>query len=243
MFEVKRTAEQSIINWNGGKRISLFPGDTATCTALRPGQIYCIFLYNSAQHDNNARVTVVWSNSQPPVFVTVPGTTANAGLASLLFVSGSDTATVSVSLPQDASIAQVEVWLGSVSMPTDTAGLSNAQLPADGQPHDFNKYRRYYTVLPSKWHQLRITSKVPQFISVMFRQSSATVFVVNRTVAGLLPDQVVTIASTSQRVDTNQAEQQFVEELFQGDGTQLVWMNADSQQNSGEATISMQPLS
>ncbi|WP_460146064.1 hypothetical protein [Pseudomonas sp. S2_A02] len=28
------------INWNGGQRITLTAGDTATCTALSPGQLY-----------------------------------------------------------------------------------------------------------------------------------------------------------------------------------------------------------
>jgi len=68
---------------------------------------------------------VNWSNSQPPVPITVPGTTANAGLASLGFVSGTDTQTVSVSLPSNAGSSQVEIWLGSVGMPTNTSGLTN----------------------------------------------------------------------------------------------------------------------
>ncbi|WP_448092751.1 hypothetical protein [Pseudomonas lini] len=105
------------INWNGGQRITLTAGDTATCTALSPGQLYGIFIYNSAQNDNNSTVSVNWSNSQPPVPILVPGTTANAGLASLGFVSGTDTQTVSVSLPSNAGSSQVEIWLGSVGMP------------------------------------------------------------------------------------------------------------------------------
>lgn len=59
------------INWNGGQRITLTAGDTATCTALSPGQLYGIFIYNSAQNDNNSTVSVNWSNSQPPVPITV----------------------------------------------------------------------------------------------------------------------------------------------------------------------------
>lgn len=236
------TAAGSVINWNGGQRITLTPGDTATCTTLRPGQIYGIFCYNSAQHDNNARLTVVWSNSQPPAFVTIPGTTANAGLASMFFVSGSDTQTVSCSLPQDASIAKVEVWIGSVSMPTNTSGLTNRALPMDGSQQPFNKYVRYFAVPASKWYQLRIGSVITQYISCQFRQSRAVVFVVNQTVNGLLPDQIVAVGSAAAQVETSQTTQQYVEENLQGDGTQWVWMNADSQQDSQQATISLQPL-
>lgn len=243
-FVVKRTqADSNVINWNGGKRITLYPGSTATCTALRPGQIYGIFIYNSALADNNAQLFVNWSNSQPPQPVTIPGTTANAGLASMVFVSGSDTQTVSVFLPQDASIAQVEVWLGSVSMPTDTTGLNNQRLPDDAQQHEFNKYHRYYAVPASKWYQVRINSAITQFISCQFRQSEAIVFVVNETTNGLLDGQVVTIGNTEKKVSIASTQQQHVEQFIQGDGGQYVWMNADSQQDSQQASISLQPLS
>lgn len=233
------------INWNGGQRISLRAGDVARCTTLRPGQLYGIFIYNSAQNDNNAQVNVVWSNSQPPVPITVPGTTANAGLASMGFVSGTDTQTISISLPQNSGIAQVEAWLGSVSMPTNTSGLSNRTLPADGEPYPFNKYSRYFTVPPSKWMQLTITSVINQFISCQFRQATATVFVVNETSNGLLPGQVTSMgptASASGAVNISSSQIQSIEESLQGDGTQWVWMDADSQQDSQTATISLQSL-
>ena len=152
----------SQLNWNGGQRITLKAGDTATCTVLRPDQLYGIFIYNSAQNDNNAVVNVVWSNSQPPCQITVPGTTANAGLASMGFVSGSDTQTISVSLPSNGGIAQVDLWLGSVSMPTNTSGLNNQPLQANGDPVPFNKYTRYYAVPPSKWMNLTIASTITQ---------------------------------------------------------------------------------
>ena len=233
------------INWNGGQRITLRAGDTARCTTLRPGQLYGIFIYNSAQNDNSAKVNVVWSNSQPPVPITVPGTTANAGLAAMGFVSGTDTQTIAVSLPTNAGIAQVEVWLGSVSMPTNTSGLNNRSLPADGEPYPFNKYTRYYAVPPSKWMQLTIVSTITQFISCQFRQATATVFVVNETSNGLLPGQVTSMgptASASGAVTISTSTIQSIEEMLQGDGSQWVWMDADSQQNSQQATISLQSL-
>lgn len=233
------------INWNGGQRITLRAGDTAQCTTLRPGQLYGVFVYNSAQHDNNAALSVVWSNSQPPVKITVPGTTANAGHASVGFVSGTDTQSISVSLPSNSGIAQVEIWLGSVSMPTDTSGLDNEHLSIDGAQHPFDKYRRYFNVPPASWHELTITSTITQFISVQFRQAKATVFVVNETSNGLLDGQIVKMgptASVPNTVVTTNATIQSVTENLQGDGTQWVWMNADSADNSDDATISLQSL-
>lgn len=234
------------INWNGGQRITLKAGDTATCTTLRPQQLYGIFVYNSAGADNNADLSVIWSNSQPPVSITVPGTTANAGLASMGFVSGTDTQTVSVSLPSNAGIAQVEIWLGSVSMPTNTSGLSNQALPADGDQHNFNKYHRYYAVPASKWYTLTIASTITQFISCQFREEKATVFVVNETSNGLLPNQVTSMGPTAMQqgvVTISSAQIQSISESLQGDGTQWVWMDADSQQDSNGATIALQALS
>lgn len=235
----------SQLNWNGGQRITLKAGDTATCTVLRPDQLYGIFIYNSAQNDNNAVVNVVWSNSQPPCQITVPGTTANAGLASMGFVSGSDTQTISVSLPSNSGIAQVDLWLGSVSMPTNTGGLNNQPLQANGDPVPFNKYTRYYAVPPSKWMNLTIASTITQFISCQFRQDKATVFVVNETSNGLLKGQITKMgptASESGAITITTSQIQSITENLQGDGSQWVWMDADSQQNSQSATIALQSL-
>jgi hypothetical protein len=232
------------INWNGGQRITLQAGETATCTTLNPGQLYAVFMYNSTQNDTNGTVNIVWSNSQPPKSVTVPGTTANAGLASLAFVSGTDTQTVSVSLGTNAGIAQIDVWLGSVSMPIDTSGLNNAPLPIDGQEHEFNKYTRYFCVPPSSWQQLTIVSAITQFISVQFTETKAVVYVVNETSNGLLPGQVVQMGPTATaNVTINAVTIQSVQGNLQGNGMQWVWMNADSQQDSESATISLQSLS
>jgi hypothetical protein len=233
-------------NWNGGQRITLQAGQTATCTTLNPGQLYAVFMYNSAQNDTNGTVNIVWSNSQPPKSITVPGTTANAGLASVAFVSGTDTQTISVSLGTNAGIAQVDVWLGSVSMPIDTSGLNNQQLPIDGSEQPFNKYTRYYCVPPSSWQQLTITSAITQFISVQFTEAKAVVYVVNETSNGLLPNQVTSMGTTASApgiVQIYSTTIQSVQGNLQGNGSQWVWMNADSQQDSQSATISLQSLS
>ena len=163
--------------------------------------------------------------------------------ASVLFVSGIDTRTVSVSLPTNAGLAQVDVWIGSVSMPTDTSGLNNEQLPINGEPQPFDKYTRYFTVPPSNWHQLVIRSPVQQFIAVQFREQKAVVYVVSEGPNGLLNGQVAGVGSAANAFKKIETSQQSVTANIFGDGSQWIWMNADSQQNSDDSTISLQSLS
>jgi hypothetical protein len=230
------------INWNDGRLITLAQGDTATAAgALNARQLYGLFFYNAAGNDADTTVDVVWSNSQPPAQVIVPGTTANQGLASVLFVSGNDTATVAAAILQGQPGAQVQAFIGSVKMPVNTAGINNAQLPADGQLHAFTKFTRYYTVPASHWYSARVQSNVSQFITVQFAEQRANVLVVNQLVdpslniqtVGQAKDQVTTTSSTTQSLSWN----------LQGNGTQLVWINADSIQNSQQAAMSLQSLS
>lgn len=229
------------INWNDGRLITMGPGDTATANgALNAQQLYGLFFYNSAQNDATATVSVVWSNSQPPATVNVPGTTANQGLASVLFVSGNDTTTVSAALLAGQPGTQIQCFIGSVKMPTNTAGINNWALPADGQPHAFQTFTRYYDVLASHWYSGLIQSNINQFISVQFSEQRATVFVVNSLVDPSPLVQGVGQAKTQYQIQTSQTQQ--LSWNVQGNGTQTVWINADSVQNSQSAKITLQSL-
>jgi hypothetical protein len=231
----------SAINWNDGRLINLKGGDTATCAGeLNPGQLYALFFYNSAGNDANAPVSVVWSNSQAPVQVVVPGTTANQGLAALCFVSGDDTNTVSASLSSIASGVQVQAFIGSVKMPVNTSGIQNKPLPLDGQAHSFASFTRYYAVLASHWYQGYLRSDINQFISVQFKENSAVVNIVNQLTE---VDNVVKYAGGSRDLVTiNKVTNQTLPWTLQGNGRQMVWINADSCQNSQTAEISLQSL-
>jgi hypothetical protein len=231
------------IDWNDGRLITLTPGDTATAEgALNARQLYGLFFYNSAQNQADAQVTVVWSGSHPPATVVVPGTTANQGLASVLFVSGNDTNTVSAALLQGQPGVQVQCFIGSVKMPTNTAGMNNLQLPADGQMHPFDKFTRYYTVPQSHWYAAMLQSNINQFISVQFAEQAAKVYVVNKTSDPSLHVQAVGQASRQYEIEATSF--QSISWNLQGDGTQVVWINADSVQNSESAAgISLQSLS
>jgi hypothetical protein len=232
----------SAINWNDGRLITLAQGDTATAQgALNPGQLYALFFYNAAGNDADTTVTVVWSNSQPPVQVTVPGTTGNQGLAALCFVDGNQTSTVSAAVTNGQPGANVQAFIGSVKMPTNTQGISNQQLPLDGQPHAFTKFTRYFAVPASHWYSGQITSNINQFISVQFQEHTAQVIVVNKLVD---PGNVIAFAGDSQTLVTvSTSTTQSFSWLFQGNGRQIVWINADSVQNSQAATLSVQSLS
>src|SRR3954453_16538311 len=131
-------------NWDGGQVSNLASNQTLTCTTLSQGQLYGLFLYNAAGNDNNATVFVTVGN-QAPKPVTIPGTTGGQGLASIVLVSGNDSTTVSVAMLNQPN-AQVQCWIGSVRMPTNTAGLNNQSLPANGSIHPFAQHDRYYAV-------------------------------------------------------------------------------------------------
>jgi polyisoprenoid-binding protein YceI len=99
-------------------------------------------------------------------------------------------------------------------------------------------------VPPSSWQQLTIVSTITQFISVQFTESKAVVYVVNESSNGLLSGQVVKMGPTAAgAVSINAVQIQSVTGSFQGNGQQWVWLNADSAQDSQEATISLQSLS
>jgi hypothetical protein len=231
----------SSTNWNNGQLISLNPGDTATCQQLNANQLYGLIFYNSAGNDAGANISVVWSQSQPPASVYVPGTTGNQGLASVLFVNGSDTTTVSAAMLQNQSGAQVQTYIASVKMPVDTSGINNQSLPADGQPHSFNKFTRYYTVPASHWYQAQIQSNINQFIAIQFAEQSAIVNVINSLVdPGTL---IQSVGRATSQVTTNIVKNQTFSWPLQGNGQQLVFVNADSVQNSQNASISLQSLS
>lgn len=234
----------NVIDWDGGQRVSMNPGDTATCKALSSGQLYAVFLYNTTQADKDISVLITTDNSIEPVPVRVPGTTADQGLASLVLVSGTDTTSVAVAVSTTAG-GTIDCWLGSVSMPTDTSGLNNQQLATNGQAQSFAKYCRYFCVPPTSWHQLTLQSNIQQFISVQFQENFATIYVVNPTVK---PPLVYALGSV--KVDTDYvitkpkagSPPQYLQTFIEGDGTQWVWMNADSEQDSSQATIALQAL-
>ena len=228
-------------NWNQGGLTTLNPGDTAVCQGgLNRGQIYGLFFYNSANGDANATVDVVWSNSQPPQQVVVPGTTAKAGRASVLFVSGDDTNSVSVSLRNNQAGAQIQCFIGSVKLPSD-GSLHTKALPLDGQKQAFDQFDRFTLVAPADWCSVTIESDLTQFITVQITQDSAEVLVVNATQEVLPAGIVGAVGSAS--FTTSVSTFDSVSTPFQGDGTQMVWINADSVQNSRDATISGQALS
>jgi len=227
-------------NWDGGQLQTLTPGDTATCHTLNQGQLYGLIFYNSASGATDAAVSVVWSNSQPPASMIVPGTTANQGGAAMLFVSGDDTTVVSAALPGSQPGVQLQTFICSQKMPTNVSGISNQGLPADGNVHPFTKFTRYYTVPESHWYQVQVSSTLNQFISASFAMKTATVSIVN-TVSDPSPI-IQGVGKAASAFKIIQTPYQTASYPIQGNGQQFVWVNADSTQNSGQAGISLQSL-
>lgn len=227
------------INWDNGQLITLGEGDTARAQNLNDSQLYGFFFYNAAGNDADTVVDVTWSNSQRPKSVTVPGTTQGQGLAAVLFVYGGDTTTVSAAVTQGNPGAQVQAFIGSVKMPMG-GGIDNRELPANGQPQGFNQFTRFYTVPQSHWYDVRIESDVNQFIVVQFAEAKALVMVVNRLVDPSPDVQAVGQAVNMFTIQTSTT--QSIDADMQGNGRQIVWINADSVQNSQNATITLQSL-
>lgn len=228
------------INWDNGQIITLGEGDTARAQQLNDSQLYGLFFYNAALNDADTEVDVTWSNSQRPKTVTVPGTTQKQGLASVLFVYGGDTTTVSAAVKQGNPGAQVQAFIGSVKMPVNGGGMDNRELPANGQPQNFNQFTRYYCVPQSHWYDVRLESDVNQFIVVQFAEAKALVMVVNRLVDPGPEVQGVGQAATMFTIQTSTT--QYLDGDMQGNGRQTVWINADSVQNSQNASITLQSL-
>jgi hypothetical protein len=199
-----------------------------------------LFFYNSAGNDAGAKVLVNWSNSQPPAELQVPGTTAQQGLATILFVNGTDTTTIAASVLQNQPGVQVQAFIGSVKMPVNSSGINNQPLPADGQNHQFQRFTRFYSVPESHWYQVQVESTINQFISVLFAEQYATVSVVNATVHPSSVVQAVGSAGQMYRIQTSLT--QIDSYPIQGNGQQSVWINADSVQDSQSAVISLQSL-
>ncbi|MCW3465138.1 hypothetical protein [Chitinophaga nivalis] len=233
----------SAITWNNGQLITMGQGDTATCTGgLNQGQIYGLFFYNYAENDADTNVVITGNNSLPPVTITVPGTTSNQGLAAVCFVSGDDTSTIAAAILNGSPGASIQAFIGSVKMPLDPTGINNVLLPLDGKPHSFTKFTRYAAVPASHWYAAQITSNINAFVSVQFTENTATLFCVNAPANGL-GNAVQYYGNTVQpKVSIKNNAYQSITWNLSGNGSQTVWINADSVQNSQQATISVQSL-
>ncbi|HWI61284.1 MAG TPA: hypothetical protein VNT75_05590 [Symbiobacteriaceae bacterium] len=231
----------SSINWKDGQFLELQPGDTATCTTLVDGQLYGLFFYNSEGHDTDSTVTIVWSSSKPPLLMTVPGTTAKKGLASICFVSGSDTSTVAASLPVGQP-GKLQCFICSVKFPMGSPQINNQALPADGQMHAFQQFTRFFFVPEAHWYRLTLQSSINQFISVVFKTHTATVYVVNKIADPVLNIFKVGAAANEGIVTVEATDKQTIDFTLQGTGQQYVLMNADSVDNSQKALVALQSL-
>lgn len=235
-------------NWDNGGLVTLTPNagsNSYQCTNIQNAAT-ALFLYNASGNDHDIVVWVATSNQAAPKKVTVPGTTGNQGLATIVAINGTTTNTVTLTMASGQPAAtQVQAFLGSLAFPMG-GGIANKPMPDNGQMQGFDKFTRYYTVPASQWYEFALQSNVNQFMCAQFGpgQSAFTVYCVNpgpNSSANVVqaddgnPVAVKFIQATSGQ------PQKLTGTLF-GNGSQVVWINADSIQNSQSASISLMKL-
>ncbi|MDP5212585.1 hypothetical protein ORJ66_05970 [Pseudoalteromonas tunicata] len=235
----------SYINWDDGRLIQLEEGQTAICTSLVYGQMYCLVVYNVSQHDRNIELKATWSNQQSPATLIVPGTTANEGNASLILVSGNDTSTISIAITQGNG-GKLECWLVSTSMPTNLQGLNSKELAADGANYQMPKELIYHSVMNSGWYQLTVINKQTQSVVIQMSQQQLIIFVVNPiTQPNINLLALGTVQEGKQyllQMPISGEQPQRTNALIQGKGEQLIWFGTSSQQDLENTIISLQSL-
>ncbi|SOD39828.1 hypothetical protein [Nitrosovibrio sp. Nv4] len=235
-------------NWDDGRLVTLDPSNNQyVCTTIQNGA-NGIFLYNAANADHDTTVTIVTTNATAPVKVIVPGTTGNQGLAAIVLVNGNVTNTVTISLTSNQPAdSKISAFIGSLAFPINTSGINNKSLPVNGVTQNFTAFTRFYAVPASTWYQMNLQSNITQFYAAQFGpgSSAVSIYCVN---PGPLAEANIYQADPSNPVSykfilpaPNQPQQQIAASLF-GNGSQFVWINADSIQNSQQATISLQQL-
>ena len=102
-----RLAAETRLYWDDGRLLTLEDVQSRRCAVLADAELYLLLLYNASPIDQNADVTVVWSNDVAPSTATLPRTMMDAGRSALLFLSGSDSRFATVSLGI-TSLARIE---------------------------------------------------------------------------------------------------------------------------------------
>lgn len=235
-------------NWNGGNRLVVSEGNPLQCLNSIVNPINVAFLYNTTQAAQEVPIDMVGAN-QYYQQIKLAQTTGNQGSAALLTFSGpgnGGSANLTATLdPQAGNGAQAEAWLGSQSMPTNTSGLNNNNLPDDGERYAFNKYSRYYFVPGAQRYVLNVSSGINAFYFAVFNSSGqVAVYVLNAPDTSYQPNVQQfpgdTYALNNTKV-TSLTESSVSIPLF-GANQQWVAMNADSASDSTNATISLTPL-
>lgn len=236
-------------NWNGGNRLTISQSNGAQAVNAIVNPINVAFLYNSTNAAQPVPVDMV-GNNQYFTQITLPETTANLGSAALLTFSGpnnggSANLTATVDSTAVSPTATCETWLGSQSLPTNTSGLNNFGLPADGKQYAFNKYSRAYFVPAAQRYLLTVQSGISAFYFAVFNSAGQVfVYVLNapdasyKPIVQQFPGDTYALNNTTVTALTTGSVQI---PLF-GSNQQWVAMNADSVADSTNATIQLQAI-
>ena len=228
-------------------------GNPLQCLNSIVNPINVAFFYNSTQAAKAVPIDLTGSN-QFYAQLTVPETTGNAGSAALFTFSGpgisgsglggssSLTATLD---PGAGGGSEVEGWLGSLAMPTNTSGLNNQNLPSNGQSYPFNKYSRFYFVPSAQRYILTVSSGINAFYFAVFNSAGQVmIHVLNAPstdyvpVVQQFPGDTYAVSNTLVQAHTASS----IQIPIFGANQQWVAMNADSVNDSTNATITLTPL-
>jgi hypothetical protein len=232
-------------NWNGGNRLTISQSNPLQCLNSIVNPINVAFLYNSTEAAQSVPIDLVGAN-QFFTMVTIPETTGNSGSAALLTFSGpgnGGSASLTATLdPTAGSGTQADAWLGSQAMPTNTALLNNASLPADGSSQPFNKYCRYYFVPAAEHYELNVQSGIDAFYFAVFNSGGqVTVYVLNApssTYEPIVQQFTGDTYAINNTTVTPMTAASVTIPIF-GNNEQWVVMNADSTADSTNTSISL----
>jgi hypothetical protein len=234
-------------NWDDGRLVSLTPvspQNSYLCTNIQNAAT-AMFLYNASGNDHDILVNVKTSNMVAPATVRVPGTTGNQGLATIVAINGTTTTDASLTMnPGQPSGTIVQAFLASLAFPMG-GSIPNQQLPDNGALQRFGKFCRFYNALASTWYSLTLQSNVYQFMCAQFGpgQNAMTIYCLNpgpnaaSNVVQADPQNPVKVQFITP--DPSTPQQQIVRSIFGNGGQQLVWINADSIQDSQNATVAL----
>ncbi len=229
---------------DNGSRQTLSKGNAITFTDL-PNQPIVLVAYNNT---GNTTDYVVSYNNQAPKHSTidsVQGQGFSLGNAFLLNPAVTGSREISVSVPNTAqSEASIDVYLVSLFLPT--AGISNVEIPLNGERESFNGNSRAYATPPLAWYTLNIQSNETGLIGFKFNTDEIETIGVNipnelipmlknkiygdKEKTGMAPSDPVTVSGNSFNKD------------FYGTSTQIVYAPVSAANTTSNGSISIQKL-
>ncbi|SDP84154.1 hypothetical protein SAMN04487905_11084 [Actinopolyspora xinjiangensis] len=240
--------------WNDGRLIEIKPGESLSAKGLTSGQLYAVMLYNVAQNDNTAVLTVR-QGTFGSRSVQVPGTTqGRGGAGSAYFLATDQSHSVDVNFPNsiNSNHGKIQAILGSVAMPTNFDGIKNEEIKV-GEKKNFERFARFWFTPPAENLCATVAADRRMFQATRFYQKGLThyadVYVMNKPADFDMINQVAVLPSAGGKYDETGQNKELRVKLrtSTGDrvsstffnGGQNVFFNMDSAANSKYAWLAI----